>query len=243
MSSNYGVEDCCNKGYRHEGTASGHYVNYNGIETYIVGEEHKENRVLLFLTDVLGNRFINTQLAADQFSENGFYVVMPDLFSGDEKPLNGEFNAEEWRTRHTQEITQPIVDRVVSHLLAEVPSSAKICVVGYCFGAFYTLELLSSQRFSAGAICHPSKFDIKLIEELKVPLFIGGAETDNSYNAEKRQLVEATLKSIGATYFSTLASGVSHGFCTRGDLSIPMVKFAKEKAFRDVCEWFHFFTK
>jgi dienelactone hydrolase len=106
-------------------------------------------------------------------------------------------------------------------------------VVGYCFGAPYTLKLLADDRFSGGAICHPSTFDIKLIRSLKKPLLIAAAETDNLYPSDARQIVESTLKSIGATYFCTLASHVSHGFCTSGDLSIPMVKFAKEKAFRD----------
>lgn len=243
MSATYGVSDCCNKGYRHEGTASGHYVDYNGVETYIIGEEHKQKRVLLFLTDVLGNKFINTQLGADQFAENGFYVVMPDLFFGDPKPLNGEYNAAEWNIKHSAEVTQPIIDRVLTQLLSEVPSTAKICIVGYCFGAHYTLTLLANERFAAGAICHPSRFANELLEKIKLPLLIAAAETDGLYPEEKRHLTEATLKKVGATYFCTLTSHVSHGFCTRGDLSVPMVKYGKEKAFRDCCDWFHNFTK
>lgn len=83
----------------------------------------------------------------------------------------------------------------------------------------------------------------ELIEDLKKPLFIVAAETDNLYTSEMRQTVESTLKSMDTTYFCTLASHIYHGFCTRGDLSAPMVKFAKEKTFRDCCEWFHFFSK
>jgi dienelactone hydrolase len=32
------------------------------------------------LTDVIGHRFINAQLIADQLAANGYLVVMPDLF-------------------------------------------------------------------------------------------------------------------------------------------------------------------
>lgn len=56
--------------------SGGRYESFNGIGTYIIGEVHKQSRILLSLADVLGNKVINTQLVADQFSENGFYVVI-----------------------------------------------------------------------------------------------------------------------------------------------------------------------
>ena len=37
---------------------------------------------------MIGHRFINAQLIADQFAANGYLVVMPDLFGGDPIPLN-----------------------------------------------------------------------------------------------------------------------------------------------------------
>lgn len=43
---------------------------------------------MLLLPDVIGHAFINSQLVADQFAANGYFVVMPDQFHGDPVPLN-----------------------------------------------------------------------------------------------------------------------------------------------------------
>lgn len=72
------------------------------------------------ITDVIGHRFINAQLIADQFAANGYFVVMPDLFHGDPIPLNrpGDFDIMKWiqgeynekKIAHLPPVVDPIID-------------------------------------------------------------------------------------------------------------------------------------
>lgn len=57
---------------------------------------------MLIFTDVIGHKFINAQLIADQFASNGYLVVTSDLFNGDTVPFNRPegFNIMEWIICH-----------------------------------------------------------------------------------------------------------------------------------------------
>lgn len=51
------------------------------VESYVALPDNKQTEVaILLLTDILGHKFNNLQLIADQFAKNGYFVVMPDLF-------------------------------------------------------------------------------------------------------------------------------------------------------------------
>ncbi|ANB12887.1 protein AIM2 [Sugiyamaella lignohabitans] len=223
-----------------EGEASGKTVDFGGIASYIVGDQSSKN-VLLFLPDVFGHEFINSQLLADQYAEAGYLVVLPDIFKGDTilARQNGpafDF-AKDWLPHHTPEKTRPDIDTVYEEIVKKY-APTYITAVGYCFGAKYAIQLLGEKKVHAVAVFHPSFVTIDEIRAIKGPLFIAGAETDTIYTEELRKQTEATLKEIKATYFTTLASGVEHGFAVRGDITNPIVKFAKEKAFCDAVAWF-----
>lgn len=70
------------------------------------------------LTDIIGHRFTNAQLLADQFAANGYFVMMPDLFGGDAVPLNRPegFNMQEWKKGHGPAAIDPIVDACLAEL-------------------------------------------------------------------------------------------------------------------------------
>ena len=80
---------CCYAGVKHEGTPTGEMKLVGDVETYFTYPKDKSTkRAILLITDVIGHRFNNVQLIADQFAANGYFVVMPDLFYGDAIPLN-----------------------------------------------------------------------------------------------------------------------------------------------------------
>jgi dienelactone hydrolase len=194
---------------------------------------------LFLLTDILGHRFINIQLLADQFSESGYYVVVPDLFKGDPVSLNppeGFDILNDWFPRHVPKITRPIVDKAYSAIAEWKP--AYIVGAGYCFGAKYLVQLMGEKKILSGAAYHPSFVSIEEIKAIKGNLYIAGAESDEIYTPELRGETEAALKEIGASYYTTLASGAEHGFSVRGDISKALVRFAKEQAFTTTIEWF-----
>lgn len=154
------------------------------VETYFAYPESKqtENAVLI-LTDVIGHKFKNAQLIADQFAANGYYVVMPDLFEGDPIPLNRPegFDLMTWMTKggpsggHTKEQVDPIVEAVIKDMKTN-QGVKKIGAVGYCFGAKYVARFMTGGKgIDVGYMAHPSFVDAEEIKALTGPLSISAA--------------------------------------------------------------------
>jgi len=240
MASNAPGE-CCRSGFIHDGTPTGEIKNFAGYETYIVYPENKStDKVLYFITDILGHKFPNSQLVADSFAKEGYLVVMPDLFNGDNVPFNYDgtnFDFGPWLQKHPA----PDVTTIVENVLAQIKSEfkpKKIAAVGYCFGAKYVVQLLGKSSIDSGYGAHPSFVTIEEIAAIKRPFSIAAAQTDSIFTTELRQKTEEKLNEIGATYQINLFAKVSHGFAIRCDVKDPWQKFAKEQAFKQAVEWF-----
>jgi dienelactone hydrolase len=83
---------------------------------------------------VIGHRFINAQLVADQFAANGYFVVMPDPFHGDSLSLNrpSDFDFPAWLKGHLPDRVDPVVKAAIEFMRQS--GCEKIGGVGYCFG-------------------------------------------------------------------------------------------------------------
>jgi len=231
---------CCTVGVKHQGEATGEFKNIGDIDTYFAYPPDKStDNAVLVLTDVLGHRFLNAQLIADQFAANGYFTVMPDLFQGDPIPLNrgGGFDMNAWRAKHTPEHVDPVVDAVIKALKSEY-GVKRIGTVGYCFGAKYVVRFLKNGVTDAGYVAHPSWVTSEELKAIEGPFSIAAAETDGQLPPEKRHESEVILQSIKVPYQINLYSGVSHGFAVRGDLSNKLVTYAKEQAFLQAVFWF-----
>jgi sterol O-acyltransferase len=93
------------------------------VDTYVTQPENISTDVaVLVLTDVLGHRFINSQLVADKFAAEGFVTVMPDLFHGDAVPSvlpEGFPPFEKWLNgppSHLADTVDPIVTAVIREM-------------------------------------------------------------------------------------------------------------------------------
>jgi len=234
---------CCTIGVKHEGEPTGTTIRIgDNTETYIAappaGTPVKGG--IYFITDVIGI-YNNSQLMADQFAANGYYVIMPDLFRGDPVKMNhsADFDFMKWIAGHGLEKIEPICDAAIKHLKDE-PSlkGKKLGGVGYCFGGKYVARYLKKGKLDAGYTAHPSFVTPEELKGIEGPFSISAAETDSIFPAEKRAESEKILKEIGATYQINLFSGVEHGFAVRGDLSNAKVTFAKEQAFLQAVAWF-----
>lgn len=213
-----------------------------GIETYASGTP--SDKVVVIVTDVWGHKVSNVKLMADQFAEAGFYVLTPDLFNGDPVPANPPADFDlftVWLPKHGPAVTRPIVDQFMAGLASEVKPKY-VAAVGYCYGAKYAIQLLGEGSVHAAGVAHPSFVTIEEAKAIKGPLLICGCEIDPIYTDDLRHQTEAALKEIGATYHTTFAAGCEHGFSIRGDVSKPLVKLAKEKAFNDMVWWFKSFA-
>lgn len=237
---------CCFTGFYHEGEARGSHKDVYGIDTYVAGKDSNE-KVIIILTDVFGNKLINTQLIADQLGDAGYRVYVPDILFGDAiEKLDGSVDFNGWMQRHNPIKTKSIVDQFLLGLEKE-HSPKFMGVIGHCFGAKYAIQQIHATEglADACAVAHPSFVTMKELEAIgrDKPLLISAAEVDNIFTSDLRHSSLAKLAEIDARYQFELFSGVSHGFAVRGDMSNPAVKFAKEKTLADQIFWFDTFSQ
>ncbi|KAG7666361.1 uncharacterized protein J8A68_000106 [[Candida] subhashii] len=227
---------CCLKASFHEGTPIGKHQELFGVDTYVVGESDK---VIVIMTDIYGNRFNNIMLIADEFSRKGYKVLIPDILLNDAIEY-GKFDFStfgEWRTRHTPEITAPIVDGFLKQVKHEI-NPKYLTAIGYCFGAKYTVQQLAEGKYlDAGALAHPSMVTIEEVQAIAKPILISAAEVDQSFTRELRYQTEEELTKKGNVRFQIdVFQGVTHGYAVKGAESEPLTRYAIEKTLQDqVC--------
>lgn len=155
-----------------------HYTNTSAVETYFAYPEDKStSKAILLITDVIGHKFINAQLIADQFAANGYFVVMPDLFQGDPVLMNGpaDFSLQAWLTNHGTDKVDPVVEAALKELKAL--GAKKIGGVGYCFGGKYVARYLKKGQIDAGYSAHPSFVSDEELRGIEGPFSISAAGT------------------------------------------------------------------
>jgi dienelactone hydrolase len=89
---------------------------------------------------VIGHRFINAQLIADQLAANGYFVVMPDLFHGDPVLLNrpAGFDLMAWLKGppgHPPSRVEPVIQAVLKEMKSNL-GCKRVGAIGYCFGVW-----------------------------------------------------------------------------------------------------------
>ena len=147
---------------------------------------------------------------------------------------------EEWKRSHGPPAIDPILETIVQYIHKTYGEDVKIAGVGYCFGGRFIIRLLGSGVIDVGVVNHPSFYTLDEVAKVGSgkKLAIYAAETDDIHTPEIRRATEDVLTKAGAAWMSTVFSATTHGFSVRGDLSIKMVRLAKERAFRGAVEWF-----
>ncbi|SCU90710.1 LAMI_0E03290g1_1 [Lachancea mirantina] len=233
----------CFVGLRHSGDAKGKHTTVFGIDTYVTGQESND-KIIVIMTNVFGNKPNNVLLIADAFGEAGYKVYIPDIVDNDPLEMSKSDDFEDWKAKHNAEFTRNITEPFVKAVKGELKPKF-LGLVGYCFGAKYAIQLVDGTTgvADAAAVAHPSFVDMEEFAAVgKKPLLISAAEEDSFFPAEYRHSTEAKLQEIGAVYQVDLFSGTSHGFAARGDVSDPVVKYAKEKVFHDQLYWLNHFS-
>ena len=132
---------CCVQTNFHEGTPLGTHKEIFGLDTYTVGESSK---VIVILTDIYGHKYNNVLLVADAISKEGYKVLIPDILKGD--PIVSFDELQAWLPKHTPEITAPIVNGFLKKVKEELKPTF-LGSIGYCYGAKYVIQNLSSSGF------------------------------------------------------------------------------------------------
>ncbi|RMJ27717.1 Dienelactone hydrolase family protein [Aspergillus sp. HF37] len=234
---------CCATGFRHEGTPIGETKNIGGVDTYVVYPKDNKTpeKAVVFLTDIIGI-YNNSQLLADEFANNGYLTVVPDLFQGDPIKLGdmeaGKADLPAWIGNHQPANVDPVVESTVKYLRQDL-GVKKIGGVGYCFGGKYVCRFLKDGKLDAGYTAHPSFVTHEELGAITGPLSIAAAEVDQIFTTQLRHESEGTLIKTGQPWQINLFSGVSHSFAVRADLSNKHNKFTKEQAFFQAVVWFN----
>jgi len=238
----------CVKGVIHEGTAAGKWEKLGGVDSYVATPtvDYPKDKAILFLPDVFGAQFINAQLMADAFAENGFKTVIPDYLNGD--PIDPEamnpgsdFDIMKWFPNHTQAQTRPTLDKVIAALKEK--GVTVLGATGYCFGGRYTFDLAFDNVIKAGVVSHPSLLQVpadleKYVSSSKAPLLINSCPVDSQFPPEASKKADEIFSKFAPGYKRNFYEGCEHGFAVRGDMSNPKIKAGKEGAFKEAVEWF-----
>lgn len=229
---------CCAKFEPHDGTPVGKHQTVYGNDTYVSGAENSAKKTIVILTDIFGNRFINSLLIADKLAEVGYRVYIPDICKGDPVPPN-ETNFGPWLKEHPNEVTRPIVVDFLKNLRKEIGNDAYVGVIGYCYGAKYAIQQIAPDGYAdVCAIAHPSFVTIEEVDAIKKPLLISAAETDAIFPNELRHQSEDVLAKNKSRYQIDLFSGVVHGYTIKGDSKDPVTLYAQRKTLDDQIRWF-----
>lgn len=71
----------------------------------------------------------------------------------------------QWFTRHGNDVTRPVLDKVIAALKAE--GVTKIGGAGYCFGGRYVFDLAFDDVLTAAVAFHPSMLSVPVDIEVR----------------------------------------------------------------------------
>lgn len=195
--------------------------------------------------------FPNGLLIMDAFADAGYLVLGIDYFRGDpiykhrkdrnDTETDPGFDYEAWKAKHTA-FANSAVPPWVSAVKSEYGTpTSKFACVGYCFGAPFVCDQLSSKGIcTAGAFAHPAFLKEHHFQELSRPLWLSCAEMDGTFDEERRNKAVGIMRDEGKRYHVQLFSGVRHGFALKGNMEDGYERWAKERSFAGIVEWCDF---
>jgi len=233
--------DDCVKGAK--GSSVGGIVTFAGVDAYISRPKTKASAAIVILTDVFGPTLIQTQEISNSLADEGFLVVVPDLFNHDSLPSNTtDFSPNnlflgEWRKRHfPSDMKLPIAVSTIQEI-REKELIQKIGCIGYCYGGKISILLGGTDYVNTYIAAHPSTPKIpEELEAIKHNGFFICAETDNTFGeAIRKQAEEILSKKSNVKSSFKLYPGTTHGFAVR---PTEQTKQAQQEALQDTINFF-----
>ncbi|ODN76293.1 hypothetical protein L202_06221 [Cryptococcus amylolentus CBS 6039] len=228
--------------------------------------EGKQDTVI-FISDIFGIDLVNTKLLADEWAGKGWKVLLPDFFEGDAVPdsllqaiaPNVRYQAEStttsktadgakagatmgpWLAKHREAVSKPLIEKYVQAVRSD-PSTGKIALVGFCWGARYAFLLSQSTSPARPDVIvanHPSFLTVDDVKPVKgVPVQVTKGDEDDIMSEEELDEVEKVLKeNLGQNVLVKRFPGAVHGFTVRGDMEDGQEKGQKEDAFKTNTEF------
>ena len=109
------------------------------MNTYIVYPKDNQTpeKAIIYISDIFG-LFDNAFLLADEYANNGYLTLIPDLFQGDQISVSemdsGKTDFGAWLPKHQVTDIDPIVEASIKYA-REMLGIKRFGAVGYCLGA------------------------------------------------------------------------------------------------------------
>ncbi|KAK9805002.1 hypothetical protein WJX73_000066 [Symbiochloris irregularis] len=231
-------EVCGPKGKDWSGTPTGKETKFAGLDAYITGRTEKPSAAILLIQDIWGWKLKNTRLLGDKLGSEGYLVVLPDFFHGDEI---GQFKERsEFFKKHPLEATYPEADAVLEQINKEY-GNIPVGVEGFCWGGHFAIRLAGrteSLTIGAAVIPHGSFIEPDVVEAAKQPVkFLFSKNEDPQIPKEKREKLEKILDgkpNSGYKFYPDM----DHGWSLRGDPSNERVAAGASDAYEQALAFF-----
>jgi len=212
-----------------------------------------KSRAVLFIPDVFGIHLVNTQLLADHYAKEANVIVyVPHFFVTDPVPIDllknpallQTYDWPKFMGANSKDLVYPRITNFVKHL-KEKEGVTKLGAIGFCYGAWATLQLSRDNLVDAAAVAHPTLVNVpEDIENIKHPSLFLCAETDQMFPAETREKAKEILdKKSQIPYKLKVYPGTQHGFSLRGDVEDPLVRAAADDAASEAVQFFNTYLK
>jgi dienelactone hydrolase len=209
-----------------------------GQKGYVAGTG-SEAHALIVLPDIFGVPGGRAKAICDQLAGDGFFVVMPDLFGGDDFTVQmaADFgkNFAPWCARNPWSKIRPAVAAAVDFAAAK--GAKKIATVGFCYGTWAGFHAsgdpVLGPKINAGVNYHPSLQlesmfyggDVdKLAATVSAPQLMVPVTADPDFNKPGGSVVKILQAKFGERVQSVVVDGQAHGYVIRGDVADATVK-------------------
>lgn len=116
------------------------------------------------------------RLFADQLAEQGFFVLLPDIFHGDswdenvDYAPNGDYtNFMAWKDKHPHSAQLLQLDRLLTDMHQQYKPKSVSCI-GFCWGGYLSTALAGTDKVQAAIVAHGSLLTKELVEAVKQPI-------------------------------------------------------------------------
>jgi len=245
--------DKCVSGHIHQGTPKGKEETIADLPTYVASpSDGSSNKTVIFVTDIFGYKLNNVRLLADEYAEQGFKVLIPDLFDGDyvddsllkaiapqqsdaepslvQKGVDGAKVAASlgpWVAKHREAVTKPILIKFVEAVKAQ---GGKVGTVGFCWGGRYSILLCSDNDYphlDAAVANHPSFLAVPdEVKAVNKPVLIQVGDSDSMMPMDQVNQAKEIFSGKSNCEVSVFPGAV-HGFSVRGDQNNEKEKHQK----------------
>ncbi|OEL18389.1 Endo-1,3 1,4-beta-D-glucanase [Dichanthelium oligosanthes] len=203
-----------------------------GFRAYVTGAASSSHAIVL-ASDVFGFEAPLLRKIADNVSEAGYFVVVPDFFNGDY--LDSSKNLTEWLMLHSPVKAAQDAKPLFAALKKEGKS---IGVGGYCWGGKFSVEVAkTNDDVKVICISHPYSVTADDMKDVKCPIEILGGQYDSSTPPK------LMYQFVHIPYYAKIFPGVAHGFACRYNTTDPFAVKTAKQALDLMIDWFDKYLK